>query len=96
MRLEDPETHTAYVLFRAEEYDRLKPDVRCEEAQPNRIPEGISTVQMRHSIYLPQSLPKDLPLSRSGELASESSGLRDKIRYQPAEQCVETRADIAA
>ena len=33
VRLEDPETNTAYVLLKAEEYDRLKPGARCEHSQ---------------------------------------------------------------
>ncbi len=41
VRLEDPETHAAYVLLTAEEYDRLKPEVRSENAPAERVPEGI-------------------------------------------------------
>jgi hypothetical protein len=41
VRLEDPETHTAYVLLKAEEYDRLKPDARCDDGLNEQVPEGI-------------------------------------------------------
>ncbi len=41
VRLEDPETHAAYVLLKAEEYDRLKPDTRCENPPTEQIPERI-------------------------------------------------------
>jgi len=41
VRLEDPETQTAYVLLRAEEYDRLKPDARCVNLLTEQVPEGI-------------------------------------------------------
>jgi hypothetical protein len=41
IRLEDPETRTAYVLLKAEEYDRLKPDVPCEDVPTEQVPEGI-------------------------------------------------------
>ena len=41
VRLEDPETHTPYVLLRAEEYDRLKPDTRCDNVLTEQVPEGI-------------------------------------------------------
>ncbi len=32
IRLKDPETNTAYVLLKAEEYDRLKPAPGCRKA----------------------------------------------------------------
>jgi hypothetical protein len=41
VRLEDPETHTAYVLVKAEEFDRLKPAARCENALTEQVPDGI-------------------------------------------------------
>jgi hypothetical protein len=41
VRLEDPETNTAYVLLKAEEYDRLKPDLGCEISPTEQVPEGI-------------------------------------------------------
>jgi hypothetical protein len=41
VRLEDPETNTAYVLLRAEEYDRLKPGPRPEKVPAEQVPEGI-------------------------------------------------------
>src|SRR6516164_4927508 len=41
VRREDPETHTAYVLIRAEEYDRLRPDSEPENLQTEQVPEGI-------------------------------------------------------
>ena len=41
VRLEDPDTHTAYVLLRAEEYDRLKPNLTSEQISPEQVPEGI-------------------------------------------------------
>jgi hypothetical protein len=41
LRLEDPQTHATYVLLKAEDYDRLKPDLRSEEAPTEQVPEGI-------------------------------------------------------
>jgi len=41
VRLEDPETNTAYVLLKAEEYDRLKPECSCENPPTDQVPEGI-------------------------------------------------------
>ena len=41
VRLEDPETNTAYVLLKAEEYDRLKPECSCENPLAEQVPEGI-------------------------------------------------------
>ncbi len=41
VRLEDPETHNTYVLMRAEVYDRLKPESRCENPPTEQVPEGI-------------------------------------------------------
>ena len=41
VRLEDPETNTAYVLLRAEEYDRLKPGLGSENVPTDQVPEGI-------------------------------------------------------
>ena len=41
VRLEDPETNTAYVLLRAEEYDRLKPGLGSENVPADQVPEGI-------------------------------------------------------
>src|SRR4051794_24318881 len=41
IRLEDPETHTAYVLLRADEYDRLKQDPGPENTPTEQVPEGI-------------------------------------------------------
>jgi hypothetical protein len=41
VRLEDPETNATYVLLKAEEYDRLKPDLGCENVPTEQIPEGI-------------------------------------------------------
>ncbi len=41
VRLEDPETNTAYVLLKAEEYDRLRPNRGSENAPPDQVPEGI-------------------------------------------------------
>ena len=41
VRLEDPETHTAYVLLKAEEYDRLNPGLRSENVPTEQVPEGI-------------------------------------------------------
>jgi hypothetical protein len=41
VRLEDPETHTAYVLLKAEDYDRLRPDLGDEPAPTEQVPEGI-------------------------------------------------------
>jgi hypothetical protein len=41
VRLIDPETNTAYVLLRAEEYDQLKPSLGCENLPTDQIPDGI-------------------------------------------------------
>ena len=41
VRLEDPETNTAYVLLKAEEYDRLNPGLRSENVPTEQVPEGI-------------------------------------------------------
>jgi hypothetical protein len=39
--LEDPETNTAYVLLKAEEYDRLRPNLGSDNALTEQVPEGI-------------------------------------------------------
>jgi hypothetical protein len=41
LRLEDPETNTAYVLVKAEDYDRLKPNLASEQVPAEQVPEGI-------------------------------------------------------
>jgi hypothetical protein len=41
VRLEDPETRTTYVLLKAEEYDRLKPEAQCDNVLTEQVPEGI-------------------------------------------------------
>jgi hypothetical protein len=41
VRLDDPETNTAYVLLKAEEYDRLKPSQASQQVPAEQIPEGI-------------------------------------------------------
>ena len=41
VRLEDPETNTAYVLLKAEEYDRLRPGLGPENPPTDQVPEGI-------------------------------------------------------
>jgi hypothetical protein len=41
VRLEDPETNSAYVHLRVEEYDRLKPDLVSETVPTEQVPEGI-------------------------------------------------------
>ncbi len=41
VRLKDPETDIDYVLLKAEQYDRLKPDPGCEDLQVDQVPEGI-------------------------------------------------------
>src|SRR4051794_21195957 len=41
VRLDDPETNTAYVLLKAEEYDRLKPNLASEQVAVEQVPEGI-------------------------------------------------------
>lgn len=45
VRLEDPETNTAYVLLKAEEHDRLKPGAGCEHPLTEQVPEGIRRSQ---------------------------------------------------
>jgi hypothetical protein len=41
IRLEDPETNRAYVLLKAEEYDRLQPHPDCDNVPTEQVPEGI-------------------------------------------------------
>jgi hypothetical protein len=41
VRLEDPETHTAYVLLKAEEYDRLNLSGRSESVPTDQVPEAV-------------------------------------------------------
>jgi len=41
VRLEDPETHATYVLVKAEEYDRLKPNFASDQVPAEQVPEGI-------------------------------------------------------
>jgi hypothetical protein len=41
VRIEDPETHTAYVLLKAEVYDRIKPLLGSEHMVTDQVPEGI-------------------------------------------------------
>jgi hypothetical protein len=41
VRLEDPETNTAYVLLKAEEYDRLEPGLGSENVPTDQVPDGI-------------------------------------------------------
>jgi len=41
VRIEDPETHTAYVLLKAEVYDRIKPLLGSEDEATDQVPEGI-------------------------------------------------------
>ncbi len=44
VRLEDPAKNTAYVLLKAEEYDRLKPDLGCESSPADLEFEDSETV----------------------------------------------------
>ncbi|MGP0066339.1 MAG: hypothetical protein ACLQGP_22470 [Isosphaeraceae bacterium] len=41
VRIEDPENQTAYVLIRAEVYDRIKPAPHLENLAAYQVPEGI-------------------------------------------------------
>ena len=41
VRIEDPETHSAYVLLKAEVYERIVPRLVGEDASTEQIPEGI-------------------------------------------------------
>jgi hypothetical protein len=41
VRIEDPETHAAYVLMKAEVYDRIKPSLGGNDATTEQVPEGI-------------------------------------------------------
>jgi hypothetical protein len=41
VRIEDPETHAAYVLMKAEVYERIKPSFDSEDATAEQVPEGI-------------------------------------------------------
>lgn len=41
VRFEDPETHSTYVLLKAEVYDRIKPLLGSSEPAVEQIPEGI-------------------------------------------------------
>jgi hypothetical protein len=54
--LEDPETKTAYVLIKAEEYERLKPDLRCENSPTDQVPEGIRRSKETFLCELPRLL----------------------------------------
>jgi hypothetical protein len=41
VRIEDPETHSAYVLLKAEVYDRIKPLIGSSAPAMDQVPEGI-------------------------------------------------------
>jgi hypothetical protein len=41
VRLVDPETNTAYVLLKADDYDRLNPGRDSEKGSAEQVPEGI-------------------------------------------------------
>jgi hypothetical protein len=56
VRIEDPETHTAYVLLKAEVYDRIKPVLRSEERTIQEVPEGIRRAREAFLRHLPMLL----------------------------------------
>jgi hypothetical protein len=58
IRLEDPETNTAYILLRAEEYDRLKPDPGPEDVPTEQVPEGIRRSREAFLLDLPKLLAR--------------------------------------
>ena len=41
VRIEDPETRAAYVLMKAEIYERIQPSLGGEAATTEQVPEGI-------------------------------------------------------
>jgi hypothetical protein len=41
VRIEDPDTHSTYVLLKAEVYDRIRPLLASSEPPTDQIPEGI-------------------------------------------------------
>src|SRR3954447_13064086 len=56
VRIEDPETHAAYVILKAEVYERMKPLV---ETRHDEIPEGIRRSQDAFFHDLPELLKDD-------------------------------------
>jgi hypothetical protein len=58
VRLEDPETNTAYVLLTAEEYDRLKPNLGSENVPTDQVPEGIRRSKEAFLRELPKLLAR--------------------------------------
>jgi hypothetical protein len=58
VRIEDPETHTAYVLLKAEFYDRMKPLLRSEDQATDQVPEGIRRSQEAFLRDLPKLLAR--------------------------------------
>jgi hypothetical protein len=56
IRLEDPESHRAYVLLKEEAYERLKPADDAQQAPLFEIPEGIRRSQRAFLHELPELL----------------------------------------
>ena len=54
VRIEDPETHTAYVLLKAEVYDRIKPVPAQADWTTQPVPEGIRRAK--------EAFLRDLPM----------------------------------
>jgi len=54
VRIEDPETRTAYVLLKAELYDRIKPVLPSQERTIQEVPEGIRRAR--------EAFLRDLPM----------------------------------
>ena len=53
VRIEDPETHAAYVILKAEDYDRMKTPLARDQ---DEIPEGIRASQDAFFRDLPELL----------------------------------------
>ena len=58
VRIEDPETHTTYVLLKAEVYDQIKPSPRYENPLAKQVPEGIRRSKEAFLRDLPELLTR--------------------------------------
>jgi hypothetical protein len=75
VRIEDPETHTAYVILKAEVYERMKPFL---ENGRDEIPEGIRQSQEAFFRDLPELL-KTRACWGSASLTAETSGSESRL-----------------
>jgi hypothetical protein len=78
VRLEDPETHTTYVLLKAELYDQIKPSPGLENPVNHQVPEGIRRSREAFLSDLPELLARKrlrgrLALYHGDERARSSS-----------------------